>query len=307
VRTASGPTHDHRPTVGLIALTALLVGATVLAFATAPSDRAGGRESNETSSAPQFVVECTWSHRAADDPIVHHGHAGASHEHDFFGSVETNATSTAAGLLGTASSCQMLADTAAYWVPTLYDGAEPVEPGRLFAYYRRPPGVDGREIVSYPLGLAVVAGDPGATAPQSTDVVAWHCGASPERSAVPVQCPSSAPLTLRVAFPSCWDGRSLDSADHRSHTSYPAGDGCPGRHPVALPELVLDISYRFWGPPGSLRLASGSTSTAHADFLNAWDPVRLDALVDACLRRGERCGVAPNRVDRSLLDRVEPD
>ena len=287
----------RRTLIALVALTAILAASTVLAFATTTDD---GRdaESGADSAGPQFVVECTWSHRAADDPIVHPGHPGGSHLHDFFGSTATDASSTAESLLGTASSCQTLADTAAYWAPTLLDGDEPVEPGRLFAYYRRPAFAPPDEIVAYPLGFAMVAGDAQSAQPQPTDIVAWHCGASSQWSAAPVTCPRFAPLTLRVAFPSCWDGRSLDSADHRSHTSYPSG-GCPTGHPVALPELVLDISYSFWGSPAGLRLASGSTRTAHADFLNAWDPGRLETLVDECLRRGERCGIGPNRATLS--------
>ena len=50
----------------------------------------------------QFVVECGWSHSSFDDPIVHPGHAGASHRHDFFGNTTTSATSTYEQLLDAA-------------------------------------------------------------------------------------------------------------------------------------------------------------------------------------------------------------
>src|SRR5215207_7742183 len=49
------------------------------------------------ASAPHgasFSVRCDFSHRASDDPIVHFGHPGASHSHDFFGNRSTNANST---------------------------------------------------------------------------------------------------------------------------------------------------------------------------------------------------------------------
>lgn len=42
----------------------------------------------------QFVVECGFSHVATDDPIVHPGQPGASHEHVFFGNTTTDAAST---------------------------------------------------------------------------------------------------------------------------------------------------------------------------------------------------------------------
>ncbi|KAK0715481.1 hypothetical protein B0H67DRAFT_645227 [Lasiosphaeris hirsuta] len=44
-----------------------------------------------------------------------------------------------------------------------------------------------------------------------------------------------------VRFPTCWDGRNLDSADHASHVAYPApggafesGGACPATHPDTL-------------------------------------------------------------------------
>jgi hypothetical protein len=50
--------------------------------------------------------------------------------HDFFGSEATDAPSTAESLLGTASTCQThRADTAAYWVPTLYADDARSNPG----------------------------------------------------------------------------------------------------------------------------------------------------------------------------------
>ena len=49
---------------------------------------------------PQFKVECGWSHTAANDPIVYPGEPGASHHHDFFGNIATDANSPANGLRG---------------------------------------------------------------------------------------------------------------------------------------------------------------------------------------------------------------
>ncbi len=291
----------HRPFVAaIVLLTALMVGAGVVGLTTR------SRPVTVDASAPtaqEFVVECTWSHRAADDPIVHPGHPGAAHMHDFFGSETTDASSTAASLLGTASTCQThTADTAAYWVPTLYDGDRPVEPGRLFAYYRGSTATTQEAGVHpFPFGLVMVAGDMAATEPQPTEVVGWHCGASPLLSSAPVTCTRDAPLALRVTFPSCWDGEHLDSADHRSHVSYPESDRCPADHPVVLPELVMDVAYDFVGDPAGLHLASGGVLTGHADFINAWEPDALDALVTQCLGRGEDCGIAPVRAGAAGL------
>ena len=57
---------------------------------------------------------------------------------------------------------------------------------------------------------------------------------------------------ITVTFPSCWDGKNLDTPDHKAHISYPAsgtfesGGACPATHPVKIPqvmyELMIDVS-----------------------------------------------------------------
>lgn len=285
--------------VALVALSILMAAAGVLALTTSGSN-ANPPTTDDASSAVRFVAVCTWSHRASDDPILHPGRPGAAHSHDFFGSTATDAWSTADSLLGTDSTCQTQpADTAAYWTPTLYDGADAVEPGRLYAYYLRPAveRLRPETIEPYPLGLVMIAGDMHAIGPQPTSVVAWHCGSSDERSAMPPTCPRGLPLGLRVAFPTCWDGVHLDSDDHRSHVSYLVDGRCPASHPVVLPELVVDVAYAFSGDPSELRLASGDAGTGHADFLDAWDPNALQDLVVGCLQAGTECGIPVVRSD----------
>jgi hypothetical protein len=98
-----------------------------------------------------------------------------------------------------------------------------------------------------------------------------------------------------VTFPDCWDGQRLDSADHTSHVAYRTGAHCPPGHPVSIPQLVLDVVYQFHGLPTGMALASGSVWTAHADFLNAWDPAELTRLVEECLGREQACGRPPIR------------
>ena len=243
---------------------------------------------------PQFVVECGFSHAAPDDPIVHPGEPGASHLHQFFGAEAVDAHSTPDALRGTATTCQQQLDTASYWAPALYDDGEVVDPLRLNAYYRPGPGVDPAEVVAFPAGLAMISGDPAATAPQASSTVGWHCGTSPDLSSEPPTCPADATLGLRVTFPDCWDGERIDSADHRAHMARSRDGGCPAEHPVAVPQLVMDIHYPVWGE-ASLALASGTVHSAHADFLNAWDQRKLETEVRSCINRQLVCGVVSNR------------
>lgn len=97
----------------------------------------------------------------------------------------------------------------------------------------------------------------------------------------------------------CWDGRNLDSPDHKSHMAYAVRGGavsmvCPASHPVPVPQLELDINYPdMTGGPG-WSLASGSPNTAHADFVNSWDQAELERLVQECLRTGLGAGTGLN-------------
>ena len=52
-----------------------------------------------------------------------------------------------------------------------------------------------------------------------------------------------------LTFSSCWDGKNLDSPDHKAHVAYPTkgpanflstGD-CPSTHPVKIPQLMLEV------------------------------------------------------------------
>jgi len=246
---------------------------------------------------PQFVVECDLSHTAPDDPIVLPGNPGASHLHEFFGSHDTDAFSTGESLLGTDTSCQNKADTAAYWVPALFNGDERVVPDELIAYYRTGVGVEASQVKAWPVGLNMLAGDPGAEEPQSVGVVGWTCGASDHLTVLPRDCSPRAPLALRLTFPDCWDGENLDSADHRGHTAYSDNGSCPSTHPVHIVQLILALRYDFDADPSGLRLASGSMITGHGDVMNGWSRDELEHLTALCLDRGEICGISSNRTD----------
>src|SRR3954447_5181267 len=77
-----------------------------------------------------FFSNCYFSHTGANDPIVHFGHPGESHPHTFFGNSTTNAFSTLASLRAGKTTCRIKADTAAYWVPTLFDNGREIRPSK---------------------------------------------------------------------------------------------------------------------------------------------------------------------------------
>lgn len=246
---------------------------------------------------PQFVVQCAYSHGAPDDPIVFPGRPGASHHHDFFGNATTSADSALASLVGQPTSCRNPDDTAAYWAPTLYDGGVAVTPSGVDAYYRPGPGVDPARVVPYPAGLKMVSGDAAAKGPQPIADVGYSCGAGTPRSASPPVCAADASLSLTVVFPDCWNGRDLDAPDHRAHMARSVDGRCPSGHPVPVPQLTLVVRYPVHGGGHDLRLASGPTTTAHADFWNSWHQPALERDVALCLHRELVCSLVPGVPD----------
>src|SRR5215216_97922 len=226
-----------------------------------------------------FISLCRFSHRKPDDPIVFPGQPGLSHDHTFFGATATDAYSTPPALLGQRSTCSRTADTAAYWAPTLVVNDKPVAALDAAAYYRRTT-ID--RVKPFPANFVMIGGDANARAPQSTNVVFWNCSLEANNVSTGIPNCGDRSLRLHVVFPECWDGTRLDSADHKSHMAYASNGACPASHPVAVPQLVLNIRYPVSGA-GRVEVASMGEFSGHADFVNAWDQPALNRLVEYCL------------------------
>ncbi len=272
----------------------------------APADRTPPTATPARYTGPQgrvgqFVVRCPYSHSGPHDPIVHFGHAGRSHRHDFYGSAATNSTSTIGDLQAATTTCDKSVDTAAYWQPTLYDHDRVVVPIEAHAYYRAAPGVPKESVNTMPAGLALIAGDQTATTPQGGEATGWTCGSNTVLSDHPPTCTVDAPLHLVLTFPDCWDGVHLDSVDHTSHAAYSTGGRCPASRPVSIPQITVSVDFPIWDSGHDLRLASGNIYSAHGDFWNAWDPSGLAREITGCIHRGAVCDLASNREEEALF------
>jgi hypothetical protein len=276
-------------TLRLLAAAALvpLIATGIVVSAAVAGDGSGGKM--QRLRGVNFVSSCTFSHGAPDDPIVAFGRPGASHHHSFVGNTGTNASSTLESLLALGTTCHRPGDTAAYWMPTLLVDGRAVPPSHAQIYYRRK---TMRRVEAFPPGFRMIAGDARATSAQPLRVTFWNCGVGggvAPTSTVPT-CPDARrnALRLHVTFPSCWDGKNLDSASHSSHVAYPVRGRCPARFGHALPQISLIYRYPATGA-GDVSLASGGQLSAHADFFNAWRQGDLQALVDACLNALRHC------------------
>ncbi|KAH6909271.1 WSC domain-containing protein [Coprinopsis sp. MPI-PUGE-AT-0042] len=123
-------------------------------------------------------------------------------------------------------------------------------------------------------------------------------GVSTKHTGLPKKpCPSG--IRAQINFPSCWDGKNVDSPDHKSHVAFPSGGPDSGtcndaRYPVTIPRIFLEL---YWGSNvfDSLRnqakdsaqpfvFAQGDSTGYgyHADFVNGWEPGVLQKAVDQC-------------------------
>ena len=86
-----------------------------------------------------------------------------------------------------------------------------------------------------------------------------------------------------------WNGKDLDSSDHKSHLAYHGKHGvCPAGYPVPIPRVRVNVHYPTTGGPG-VALASGGQYSGHADFFNAWNAKELRRLVRVCINAGRQC------------------
>ncbi|WP_440067777.1 DUF1996 domain-containing protein [Streptosporangium sp. OZ121] len=286
-----------RPLTLVTAIVALLGTSLVIhtTQASATSKAQAGGSSAAVVRVAEFLADCPFSHRLPDDPIIFPGLPGASHMHSFFGSTTTNAHTTLASLQSSPTNCNPRTDLSSYWVPTLYNGDTPVEP-TITTFYYLGEGVRD-DIVArtqpLPLGLRIVAGNAKATTPDDpTSNARWSClhaGHVPPSKDF-VTCPAGTMMESYLDFPQCWNGRDLDSADHKSHMAYPVNQACPASHPVPVPKLRQVLRYPVNGNPANFRLASGRGYTMHGDFFNAWPVAEMERRVRDCIRPVIKCG-----------------
>ncbi|MEU8330507.1 DUF1996 domain-containing protein [Micromonospora sp. NPDC048839] len=246
-----------------------------------------------TTRVPEFHTDCEVANSAPDDPIVVPALPGASHMHTFFGP-KVDAFSTTDKLLSATTNCNAPGDNSAYWTPELRKDGQPVPIKSMRVYYGSRVK-DPSTVKPFPPGLRVVEGDAKrqVDTPKNAGSNQFWCAGSAEigRSADgnwPV-CAPGGNLIFQLVFKDCWDGKNIDSPDHKSHMGDPVNGVCTGKYPVAVPDLSFMVNYQSLGGDG-LTLSSGKPSSMHGDFMNAWEPARLGALVKSCLNQNAKCG-----------------
>jgi len=261
-----------------------------------------------------FRIPCAYSHMAFDDPIVYPGRPGAAHLHTFFGNTGTNAASTEQSIRDTGNSTCLggTINRTAYWVPSMIDTStgKPIAPDGSIFYYKQGYTLAPSSVIQpMPAGLRMIAGDPTSSKPGSPGI-RFKCIGGPNNSSdqegteIP-NCEVGAAVNQEIFFPQCWDGKNLDSPDHRSHMSYPQQNQnapfnrfCPSTHPVALPQVSFNIFYTVQtkDAPRAWRLSSDTYDTSlpggyssHGDWFNGWKKDISDAWNAACVQASKDC------------------
>jgi hypothetical protein len=131
-----------------------------------------------------------------------------------------------------------------------------------------------------------------ATTETPAAIPRWSCtGFEDRRTPLYPLCPDGR-VVRTFDFPSCWDGRRIDSPDHRSHVVFPLANGVCPDGTFAIPQLHLEISYSV--PAGrsfaidTFPEQGRSPRTDHADFVNVMTG-RLMNRVAACINSDRRC------------------
>ncbi|KAJ5637124.1 hypothetical protein N7490_007003 [Penicillium lividum] len=258
------------------------------------------------------------------DPIVDPGKI-SPHVHSIHGGGNFGMSSDMDSLLeSNCTSCGVLQDFSAYWTPGLYfmhtNGTAEVVPevGGMLAYYL----LYGENITAFPDNFRMLAGDPfqrnftwpipdppksswsGDQVSQKAlrqKALGFNClnyDTTPEGSLTRHFMPNKTfldekcidGLRLELMFPSCWNGKDVDSEDHKSHVAYPdlvMTGTCPEGYETQLVSLFYETiwnTYAFKGVDGYFALANGDPTGYgyHGDFMFGWEEGVLQQAVDTC-------------------------
>ncbi|WP_399142575.1 DUF1996 domain-containing protein [Streptomyces sp. NBUA17] len=246
---------------------------------------------------------------------------GAHHFHDYVGNQANDAFASDDDLAAGDTSCADQGDKSSYYWPVLRlqngtveqdaqspgggvegNAGEIVTPAEVTLTFE---GNERAKVTGMPRLLRIITGDAKAFVNGNTNANAsWSCTGFEDRQLkdkYPL-CPSGSDVVRTFTFQSCWDGRNIDSANHRTHMAFAAADGaCPdGFKPI--PRLVQRVVYDVAAPS----LQDGGKTvplfavdsfpeqlhkpvTDHSDFINVFDEDLMREMVD-CVNSGRECG-----------------
>ncbi|MDN3027306.1 DUF1996 domain-containing protein [Streptomyces sp. S.PB5] len=265
----------------------------------------------------------------SDNVIVAPGVSnGAHHFHDYIGNQANNAFADDNELANAGTSCVDQGDKSSYYWPVLRlqngtqeqdanspgggiegNAGEIVTPKEVTLTFV---GNPNSKVTAMPRLLRIITGDAKAFVNGTANANAsWSCTGFEDRQLkdkYPL-CPQGSDVVRTFKFQSCWDGRNIDSANHRTHVAFAQADGACAAGFQAIPQLVQRIVYDVDAP--SLQ-DGGRTAplfavdafpeqlhkpvTDHGDFINVFDENLMNEMV-GCINDGRRCGAGADEND----------
>ncbi|MFG2468412.1 DUF1996 domain-containing protein [Streptomyces canus] len=284
------------------------------------------------ASRGTFVTSCGVNANGlfnSDNVIVAPGVSnGAHHFHDYIGNQSNTAFASDQDLANAETSCVDQGDKSTYYWPVIRlqngtqeqdanspgggvegNAGEIVTPKEVTLTFV---GNPRSKVTAMPRLLRIITGDAKAFVNGTANANAsWSCTGFEDRQLkdkYPL-CPQGSDVVRTFKFQSCWDGRNIDSANHRTHVAFAQNDGtCPDGF-EAIPQLVQRIVYDVDAP--SLNDGGRTTPlfavdsfpeqlhkpvTDHGDFINVFDEDLMNEMV-GCINDGRECGAGTGQDD----------
>ncbi|SNX57953.1 uncharacterized protein DUF1996 [Streptomyces sp. TLI_55] len=284
----------------------------------------GLKANGGSGSRGVFITKCGTNgnkNHNTDNVIVAPGVSnGAHHLHDYVGNQSNDAFASDQELAGAQSTCQNQGDKSSYFWPVLrlqngtqdFDqnkdgGGKEGNVGKILQASQAQIKFVGNKkgnVVAMPTALRIITGDAKAFVNGNANAnVNWSCTGFENKVQLhdkyPI-CPQGSQVVRTTNFQSCWDGKNIDSANHRTHVAFVQADGSCANGFKAIPQLQVRLVYNVPAP----KLQNGQVIqpyavdtfpenlhkpiTDHNDFINFFSTNLMNKMVN-CINSGQRC------------------